>query len=86
MSTVWSAAWLRPVLVVIEVAAAVVLLIGAGLMIRSVMRIREVQPGLQPQNLLTAKVSLPRDKYKDTESANNFYTTGAGTAEQLAGR
>src|SRR6185369_6900949 len=43
--------WLRQILVVIEVAAAVVLLIGAGLMIRSVLRIREVQPGLQPQNL-----------------------------------
>ena len=67
-------AWLRPILVVVEVAAAVVLLIGAGLMIRSVMRIREVQPGLQTQNLLTAKVSLPRDKYKDMESANRFYT------------
>src|SRR6185295_12583507 len=65
--------WLRPVLVVIEVAAAVVLLIGAGLMIRSVMRIREVQTGLQPQNLLTAKISLPREKYKDAESANRFY-------------
>ena len=67
-------AWLRPVLVMVEVAAAVVLLIGAGLMIRSVMRIREIQPGLQPQNLLTAKISLPRDKYKDAESANRFYT------------
>src|SRR5215217_1503867 len=74
MSTGAVGAWLRPVLVVVEVAAAVVLLIGAGLMIRSVMRIREVQPGLQPQNLLTAKISLPRDKYKDAESANRFYT------------
>src|SRR5215217_4911239 len=66
--------WLRPILVVVEVAAAVVLLIGAGLMIRSILRIREVEPGLQPQNLLTAKISLPRDKYKDAESANRFYT------------
>lgn len=65
--------WLRQLLVVIEVAAAVVLLIGAGLMIRSVFRIREVEPGLKPQNLLTAKLSLPRDKYKDAESANRFY-------------
>src|ERR1041384_1917891 len=65
--------WLRPALVVVEVAAAVVLLIGAGLMIRSVMRIREVEPGLRPQNLLTAKVSLPRERYKDTESAIGFY-------------
>jgi predicted permease len=65
--------WLRQLLVVIEVAAAVVLLIGAGLMIRSVLRIRAVQPGLTPQNQLTAKLSLPRDKYKDAESAIRFH-------------
>src|SRR6185369_211382 len=42
--------WLRQILVVVEIAAAVVLLVGAGLMIRSVLRIREVEPGLKPQN------------------------------------
>ena len=65
--------WLRPTLVVIEIAAAVVLLIGAGLMIRSVMRIREVGPGLRTQNLLTAKLTLPRQKYTDVESTSAFY-------------
>ena len=65
--------WLRPMLVVVEVAAAVVLLIGAGLMIRSILRIREVEPGLRPQNLLTAKISLPREKYEDAESTIRFY-------------
>ena len=65
--------WLRPMLVVVEVAAAVVLLIGAGLMIRSILRIREVEPGLRPQNLLTAKISLPREKYTDAESTIRFY-------------
>ena len=65
--------WLRPVLVILEVAAAVVLLIGAGLMIRSILRIRQVEPGLKPQNLLTAKLSLPREKYTDAESAIRFY-------------
>src|SRR5687767_6713290 len=65
--------WLRPMLVVVEVAAAVVLLIGAGLMIRSILRIREVEPGLRPQNLLTAKVSLPREKYQDADSTIRFY-------------
>jgi putative ABC transport system permease protein len=73
MSTGAVGAWLRPILVVVEVAAAVVLLIGAGLMIRSVLRIREVEPGLKPQNLLTAKLSLPRDEYTDAESAIRFY-------------
>ncbi len=65
--------WLRPALVIVEVAAAVVLLIGAGLMIRSILRIREVEPGLKPQNLLTAKISLPREKYKDAEAAIRFH-------------
>ena len=65
--------WLRPTLVVVEIAAAVVLLIGAGLMIRSVMRIREVGPGLRTQNLLTAKLTLPRQKYTDVESTSAFY-------------
>ncbi|HKG80507.1 MAG TPA: ABC transporter permease, partial [Pyrinomonadaceae bacterium] len=65
--------WLRPGLVVVEIAAAVVLLIGAGLMIRSILRIREVEPGLKPQNLLTAKLSLPREKYTDAETAIRFY-------------
>src|SRR5215213_7107990 len=65
--------WLRPILVVVEVAAAVVLLIGAGLMIRSILRIREVESGLKPQNLLTAKLSLPREKYPDAEAAIRFH-------------
>ena len=65
--------WLRPILVIVEVAAAVVLLIGAGLMIRSILRIHEVEPGLRPQNLLTAKISLPREKYKDAEAAIRFH-------------
>ena len=65
--------WLRPILVVVEVAAAVVLLVGAGLMIRSILRIRQIEPGLRPQNLLTAKISLPREKYGDAAAANRFY-------------
>ena len=77
--------WLRQLLVVTEVAAAVVLLIGAGLMVRSVMRIREVQPGLQPQNLLTAKVTLPRERYRDTESAIRFYQQVLERLQNLPG-
>jgi putative ABC transport system permease protein len=65
--------WLRQFLVVVEVAAAVVLLIGAGLMIRSVVQMRRVEPGLKTQNLLTAKISLPRERYADADSAIRFY-------------
>ncbi|HET6976473.1 MAG TPA: ABC transporter permease [Pyrinomonadaceae bacterium] len=77
--------WLRPALVVVEVAAAVVLLIGAGLMIRSVMRIREVEPGLRPQNLLTAKVTLPREKYTDVDSAIRFHQQVLERVQHLPG-
>ena len=77
--------WLRPLLVVVEVAAAVVLLIGAGLMIRSIMRIREVEPGLKAQNLLTAKLTLPREKYPDAESAIRFYQQVLERVKSLPG-
>ncbi len=78
-------AWLRQLLVVIEIAAAVVLLVGAGLMIRSVLRIREVEPGLQPQNLMTAKISLPREKYTDVETAIRFYQQVLERVQNLPG-
>jgi putative ABC transport system permease protein len=73
MSVAAVGGWLRPLLVIVELAAAVVLLIGAGLMIRSILRIRQVEPGLKPQNLLTAKLSLPREKYTNAESTIRFY-------------
>src|SRR5689334_11297100 len=80
-----AAGWLRQLLVVVEVAAAVVLLIGAGLMIRSVLRIREVQPGLQAQNLLTAKITLPKDRYKDADAAIRFYQQVLERVKNLPG-
>lgn len=80
-----AAGWLRQLLVVVEVAAAVVLLIGAGLMIRSVLRIREVQPGLQTQNLLSAKLTLPKDRYRDAESAIRFYQQVLERVKNLPG-
>lgn len=73
MSAGLAGGWLRQFLVVIEIAAAFVLLIGAGLMIRSVVQMRRVAPGFQAQNLLTAKISLPREKYADSDATIRFY-------------
>jgi putative ABC transport system permease protein len=64
--------WLRSLLVVAEIAAAFVLLIGAGLLIRSFVRLRQVDPGLKTENVMTAKLSLPREKYGDADSATRF--------------
>ncbi len=64
---------LRSVLVVAEVALTMVLLIGAGLMIRSFYRLQRVDPGFVADNLLTFNVSLPPGKYAEEQQRTNFY-------------
>jgi len=64
---------LRSALVVSEIALALTLLIGAGLLIRSVMRLRDVSPGFNPSNLLTMNVPLPLARYPKGESWKGFY-------------
>ena len=54
----------RNVLVVSELAIAVMLLVGAGLLIQSLWRLQNVNSGLQPENVLTFNVTLPETKYK----------------------
>jgi putative ABC transport system permease protein len=63
---------MRSGLVVAELAIAVVLLVGAGLLIQSLLRLQHVRPGLQPDNVLTFNVSLPDVKY-DSEKQSQFY-------------
>jgi len=66
---------LRGFLVVSEVALAFVLLIGAGLLIRSFARLTEVDPGLDPRSVLTMDILLPYAKYKDGRSLAFFQQT-----------
>ncbi len=64
--------WVTGALAVGEVAAAVVLLIGAGLMIRSVLLLHEQYPGFQTENVITMKIALPPQSYSQ-DAATRFY-------------
>ena len=63
----------RRVLVVSEVALAVVLLVSAGLLIRSFQLLRQVQPGFKTEDALTMRMVLPFPKYSKAESRRAFY-------------
>src|SRR5262249_19840759 len=62
---------LRAALVVTQVSLAFVLLIGSGLLTRSFMRLLTVDPGFRPENIVTARVSLPSNRYKDAAQQRN---------------
>lgn len=63
---------IRSGLVVTEVALALVLLVGAGLLLKSFIRLRETNPGLDPKGVLTAQVLLPRAKYREPQQQAAF--------------
>ncbi|HEY0726842.1 MAG TPA: ABC transporter permease, partial [Pyrinomonadaceae bacterium] len=75
----------RSALVILESAIAVVLLIGAGLLIRSLVALQNVNPGFDSQNVLTARVELSRFKYDNPDKAATFFQELEGRISNLPG-
>jgi predicted permease len=72
---------LRSALVVAETALAVVLLVGAGLLVRSLANLQQVNPGFDPRGVMVGMIGLPASTYQTPESRAAFYH---GVVERLS--
>ena len=76
---------LRNALVVAEVALALVLLVSAGLLIKSFVRLQNVDPGFNPKNVLTMELALPQMKYPRGKPVIDFYAEVERRVSGIAG-
>jgi predicted permease len=76
---------LRTTLVAVEVSLSLVLLIGAGLLLRSFVRLSSTSPGFNPQPLLSAMISLPKSRYPDERHIVSFYDQLLDRVQNLPG-
>ncbi len=84
-STAGRGASLRGLLVISQVALAVVLLVGAGLLGRSFVRLITLQPGFNPENLLTVQLFLPMERYKTESDVSAFYQRASDGFRSIPG-
>jgi putative ABC transport system permease protein len=75
----------RGLLVSAEVALSLMLLVGAGLMIKSFAHLQDVDPGFEPERVLTADISLPRAKYPDGQKIAAFHDQALARLASLPG-
>ncbi len=79
------ASFLRKTLVVAQVAFALVLLIGAGLLLASFRRVLEIDPGFHPESVVTASVSLPPTRYEEDSDFLSFQEQALAGIRSIAG-
>ncbi len=76
---------LRSTFVVVELAIALVLLVGAGLLVKTFWKLRNVDPGFTTDHLLTMRVELPETRYKGVEPQTRFRTQALAGINSLPG-
>ena len=76
---------LRAALVVGEVGLACLLLVGAGVLLRSFLNLLKTDPGFRPEHVLTAEIALPDATYKDRAAVASFYTRMLANLSALPG-
>ena len=76
---------LRSALVISEIALAMMLLIGAGLLLKSFVNLMNVDPGFRPANVLTMSVVLPRTRYAERSRCSSFYAQLLERIDRLPG-
>src|SRR5882724_5644025 len=74
---------LRDVLVVMEISVSLALLVGATLLIRTYANLREINPGVDPRNVLTVKLSLSGSKFETTSATWEFLRKVVDRTESL---
>jgi putative ABC transport system permease protein len=77
--------WLRKGLVVTETAMALLLLVGAGLLLRSLWHLQSVQTGFNPDRLLTLRLSPPASSYQNDQQAMGLYDRVTASLSALPG-
>ncbi len=85
ISGAFGEARIRNILVIVEVALAMVLLVSASLVIRTLLHVERVQVGAQPENILTMTIPLPDKRYPTREARNAFYLDLLDRIRQVPG-
>jgi predicted permease len=76
---------LRAGLAVAELAVALVLLVGAGLLLESFVRVTRVDPGFVPDRVVTAELTLPANRYRDAAARRGFWSTAIDRTRAVPG-
>jgi putative ABC transport system permease protein len=79
------ARWLTGTMVVLELALTLVLLVGAGLMVRSFLKLYTIDLGIRPDHLMSMRMQLPDTKYPTADARRAFYERLAPRLASLAG-